>query len=631
MRYRLFACGTRYGATLVLVALCCSVTQGAESNDEPAGGRLFESHCSRCHDSGVQGAPMKSLLRQMTPNAVYNTLTRGAMKSLTRQIPDADLRQIVLYLTSREPTDHEQQSFLVCKKKWQPTRDDGTRVSEGWGIDAANRRFVDRRRAGMSVTDINRLRLAWSFAFPDSAGSRSQPAVAGGAAFVGSQSGAVYALDARTGCLYWKFEAAGEIRGAVIYRSASGSSQQPALYFGDVFANVYAVDARTGRQLWHVRVDEHPAARIAGSPTVFGDRIYVPLGSWGEELAGASPDYICCTFRGSLTAIQRSSGGIVWTRYTIPTVAVEQYRNSLGIPHLGPSGAGIWSAPAVDARRGSIYLTTGNNYSDPVDDNSDAVFALDLAAGTLKWKHQMLPNDVYNDGCRRLYHNEPDLPTCPRNPGPDADFTAAPVLVSLPGGRDVLVAGQKSSDIMALDPNDGHIIWKYRISHDPAPMSGGVWYGMAVEGNTVFVPVIGTERDRSVPMGPATPLDQIYRYSAANGLYALDVSTGAIKWARTADSCEPEVQCKGFVAAPVAIEGAVFAGSIDGYIRAFDTRTGRVLWSFATARKFAAVGGKTARGGAIWGAGAVSLADGMLFVHSTSAGPGGVLLAFSIH
>jgi len=164
------------------------------------------------------------------------------------------------------------------------------------------------RVAGMSFADIGKLRLAWAFAFPDSAGSRSQPAVADGAAFVGSQSGAVYALDARTGCLYWKFDAAGEIRGAIIYRAATRSSQQPVVYFGDVFANVYAVDARTGSQLWHVRVDTHPAARIAGSPTVFGDRIYVPLGSWGEELAAASPDYICCTFRGSLTAIRRDSG-----------------------------------------------------------------------------------------------------------------------------------------------------------------------------------------------------------------------------------------------------------------------------------------------------------------------------------
>jgi len=618
-------------ATTILIGLCCRPAQCAEVADNPTGEQLFESHCSRCHESGVQGAPMKSLLRQMTPNAVYNTLTRGAMKFQARDIPDADLRQIVLYLTRREATHNEQQSFLACRKKLRPAKDDDSRVSEGWGIDAANRRFVDRRRAGMSFADIGKLRLAWAFAFPDSAGSRSQPAVADGAAFVGSQSGAVYALDARTGCLYWKFDAAGEIRGAIIYRAATRSSQQPVVYFGDVFANVYAVDARTGSQLWHVRVDTHPAARIAGSPTVFGDRIYVPLGSWGEELAAASPDYICCTFRGSLTAIRRDSGEIVWQRYTIPTAAVEQYRNSLGKPHLGPSGAGIWSAPAVDARRSSIYLTTGNNYSDPVDDNSDAVFALDLATGTIKWKHQMLPNDVYNDGCRRLYHNEPDLATCPRNPGPDADFTAPPVLVSLPDGHDVLVAGQKSSDIMGLNPNDGQIIWKYRISHDPAPMSGGVWYGMAVEGNTVFVPVIGTDRDTSVPMGADTRLDRIYKYSAANGLYALDASTGAIKWSRTADSCEQAVQCKGFLAAPVAIKGAVFAGSIDGYIRAFDTRTGKILWSFDTARDFPAIGAQTGTGGAIWGAGAVSVADGMLFVHSTAARPNSVLLAFSIH
>jgi polyvinyl alcohol dehydrogenase (cytochrome) len=331
---------------------------------------------------------MKSLLHQMTPNAVYNTLTRGAMKFQASNIPDPELRQIVFYLTGREPADNAQQSLLACTVKLHLKKDDDSRVSAGWGVDAANRRFVDRKRAGMSLADIGRLKLKWAFAFPDGSGSRSQPAVAGGAVFVGSQSGELYALDGRTGCLYWKFVAAGEIRGAIIYRAASSPSQQPTVYFGDVFANVYALDARTGNRLWQVKVDEHPAARIAGSPTVFGDRIYVPLGSWGEELAAASPDYICCSFRGSLTAIERHTGEVIWTRYTIPTAAVEQYRNSLGKPVLGPSGAGIWSAPAVDGRRGSIFITTGNNFSDPVDDNSDAVFALDLASGAVKWKQR---------------------------------------------------------------------------------------------------------------------------------------------------------------------------------------------------------------------------------------------------
>jgi polyvinyl alcohol dehydrogenase (cytochrome) len=578
----------------------------------------------------VQGAPMRSLLQQMTPNAVYNTLTKGAMKFQARDIADAELRQIVQSLTGEQPSDQRLSSSMVCGHGLQLQNDDSSRVSDGWGVDAANRRFVSPGRAGMSVADIGKLKLAWAFTFPDSAGSRSQPAVAGGAVFVGSQSGAVYALDARSGCLHWKFEAAGEVRGAVIYRAATRKSAQPVVYFGDVFANVYALDARTGSQLWHVRVDTHPAARIAGNPAVFGDRIYIPLGSWGEELAAAAPDYICCTFRGSLTAIQRFNGKVLWTRYTIPTAAVEQYRNSLGKPHLGPSGAGIWTAPTVDARRGSIYFTTGNNYSDPVDDNSDAVFALDLGTGKIKWKHQMFPGDVYNDGCKSLYQGEPNVATCPKTPGPDADFTAPPVLVSMPGGHDVLIAGQKSSDIMGLDPKDGRIIWKFRISHDPAPMSGGVWFGMASEGSTVFVPVVGSERDRSVTMTPDTPMDQIYRFSAANGLYALDAATGEIKWSRTADTCEPDIKCKGFVAAPVTIQGAVFAGSIDGLMRAFDVHTGKILWSFNTAREFSGVGGLTGKGGAIWGAGAVSVANGMLLVHASGVSSS-VLLAFSIH
>ena len=616
----------------LLVILLWGVLAPAEAEEQSVGERLFEGHCARCHENGVQGAPMKSLLRQMTPNAIYNTLTKGAMKFQAREIPDADLRQVAFYLTQREVASGALPTFAFCKRK---LRLSDQKASAGWGIEASNTRFVDREHAGMAAADVGHLKLAWAFAFPDSEGVRSQPAVAGGAVFVGSQSGSVYALDAHTGCLYWKFDAAGEIRGAITYQDRDSreleSSRTGKLYFGDAFANVYAVDARTGGLVWRVRVDSHPAARIAGSPAVFGDRVYVPLGSWGEELAAASADYVCCTFRGSLTAIERRTGKILWKRYTVPTPAVEQYRNSLGKPQMGPSGAGIWSTPAIDARRGSIYFTTGNNYSDPADDNSDAVFALSLQTGLVRWKHQILPDDVYNDGCGAIYNDAPNRPTCPKIPGPDADFTAPPVLVSLSGGGEVLVAGQKSSDIMGLDPNDGRIVWKYRISHDPAPMSGGVWYGMAVDGDTVFVPVMGTERNRSVPMDPNTRLDQIYKFSAANGLYALEARTGAIKWARTAAACEPGIECKGFVAAPLAIAGAVFAGSIDGVVRAFASSTGKILWSFDTSREFPAVGGRAGTGGAIWGAGALMMADGMLFVHSSAGRPQSVLLAFSIH
>jgi len=227
----------------------------------------------------------------------------------------------------------------MCQSKLSWFDRDAVPVGTGWGIDSANTRSIPAKQANLAAIDVHQLTLRWSFAFPDAIDVRSQPTIVGDALFVGSQAGIVYAMDARSGCVYWTFQAAAEIRGAVVYRktlseTVSKSLDSPTIFFGDVFANVYAINAETGILLWSTRVDDHPAARIAGTPLLTKDRIYVPLGSWGEEIAAASENYACCTFRGSIVALDRTAGNVVWKRYTIPTPAVEQYKTSAGNPHF---------------------------------------------------------------------------------------------------------------------------------------------------------------------------------------------------------------------------------------------------------------------------------------------------------
>ena len=609
-------------------------TDVTESREQLPGKMLFENNCSRCHDRGIRGAPIKSLLMQMTPTSIYNVLTRGAMQVQASQLSDQGRRQIVEYLTGRSAIESNNVPLLMCRKDESWFDPNATPVGTGWGIDAENTRSIPAAQAGLTAEDLHKLKLRWAFAFSESIDVRSQPLVVGNVLFVGSQSGTVYAMDARTGCVHWTFQATGEIRSALVYRkeltvSTGRGEVNPTLFFDDLFAYVYAIDAATGSLLWKVRIDDHAFARTAGTPVLWKDRVYVPVSSWGEGGAGVSDEYPCCTFRGSLVALDRLTGATVWKRYTIPTPAVEQYRNSSGRPQFGPSGAGVWSSPAIDEKRGSLYFTTGNNYSDPSDDNSDAIFSIELTTGEVKWMRQTLANDTYNDGCK-----EQNMSTCPKKAGPDVDFTAPPILTHGKSGKDILIAGQKSGDAFGLDPDTGKILWRNRISQDPAPMSGGIWFGMVVQNEKVFIPIMGTVENPTLAPWSGTT-DQWYQWlkpSPVNGLYAVSAFTGKLLWTAPVESyCEKRTPCAGIKMAPIAIPGAVFTGSFDGYIRAFDSRTGKVLWSFNTSQEFRSLNGDLATGGAITGAGGVMVANGMVYVNSSRWGkPNSALLAFSI-
>ena len=356
-----------------------------------------------------------------------------------------------------------------------PGLDGGPRWN-GWGAGVANARFQPADQAGLAAADVPRLRLKWAFGYPRSATAQSQPTVVGGRLFVASERGVVYALDAATGCTHWTFEAASGVRSAMtVTRLADG---RHALFFGDFSANVHALDAATGAEIWRRDVDTHPGARITGAPVEHDGRLYVPVSSL-EELLAANPRYPCCTFRGSVAALDAATGEPVWQSYTIDEAPAPRGRNPAGADLMGPSGAAVWSAPTVDAARGLLYVATGNAYTEPAAVTSDAIVAFDLDTGAVRWANQFTPGDAFILNC------EGDNPNCPEEDGPDFDFGASPVLVTASDGRDLVVVGQKSGVGYALDPDrDGAVVWRYQVG--AGSLLGGIEWGFAVDAEKAY-------------------------------------------------------------------------------------------------------------------------------------------------
>jgi polyvinyl alcohol dehydrogenase (cytochrome) len=435
--------------------------------------------------------------------------------------------------------------------------------------------------------------------------------------FIGSAGGVVHALRAETGCLQWTFHANGPIRSAIV---AAPSDGRQLLLFGDLTGWFYAVDAANGQLVWRKRPDEHEAVRISAPPVVHDGIAYVALASW-EESRTANPDYQCCTFRGSISALRVRDGSVVWKSYTIPTPPAPTGKTPVGTPTFGPSGAAVWGAPLLDLKRRRLYVTTGNNYSAPATMTSDSIMALDLDSGRIAWSKQVMPSDVYNSACSSV----PVGPTCPQENGPDYDFGSPAILVSTTGGRDLLLAGQKSGVVWAVEPDkNGEVMWETRVGK--GGINGGVQWGMAADGEYVYAAA-------SDAVAVRTATTRTFDPKIGGGLTALRIADGTPVWRAEPAACTARPNCSpGQSAALTAIPGVVFSGSLDGHLRAYSTRDGSVIWDVDTIRSYDTVNGVKASGGAIDGPGAV-VSGGMLFVNSGymrfGGAPGNVLLAFA--
>ena len=561
------------------------------------GASLYKQHCANCHDAGVDRVPPLAALKAMPAMAIRGSLESGKMRQQGAGLSAVDRDRVAAFLGTAAKSEDP---IAYCKDApvWKSQSN-----WNGWSPGFTNNRL--QPNPGWDAAQIPRLQLKWAFALGQGAIARGQPSVVDGKLFIGAQSGAVYAIHPATGCVHWTFQAAAQIRSGVV----AGDGR---VYFGDGKANVYAVDSASGKKAWTAKADEHPQALITGTVQLHKDVLYVPVASF-EEGIGGQPKYPCCTFRGSLLALDARTGKTLWKAYTIADPPQPTAKNSVGTQLYGPSGAAVWSTPTIDESTGRIYIATGDNYSDPPTATSDSVIALNLKSGRVVWVKQLTANDVFTMGSNAK--------------GPDHDLGQSPILVNLPNGKRALVIGQKSGVAHALDPDAaGKILWQTRVGD--GGMLGGIQWGSAADASSMYVAVsdIGTAR-----IAGRSSLDP----KKGGGLFALQLTTGEKFWTAPPARCpENRVGCSpGHSAAVTVTPGAVFAGSLDGHIRAFATSNGQVIWDFDTAREFTATNGTTANGGSIDGPGPV-IANGMLFTNSGygvwGGIPGNVLLAFSI-
>lgn len=583
----------------------------AVSAQEKRAQAIYEANCMGCHDGQVAGAPTREALASMTPAAIAAALNSGVMKEQGAALDRIDLYVLSEYLGSEKAAIEE--TLIMCEGEL-PAQ--ANAQWNQWGSNPHNSRLQPTSKAGLAVSDLPKLELAWAFGFPGAQRARSQPAVTDKAIYTGSQSGRVYSLDPSSGCVWWTYDAAAEVRNAPLLSSGEGEAPD-VLYFGDFSATVYAINAATGEEIWTRSVKDHPDGTITGSFGLHDGILYVPMSST-EIVSAFLDDYDCCTFRGGVTALDAASGDTEWRWYSTDEPE-EVGETKAGARILAPSGAPVWSTPTVDAKRGLLYVGTGENYSSPANSKSDAIIALDLATGRERWVMQATFGDAWNAACGR----DPK-PNCPAEDGPDFDFGAPPMLVTLANGKDMILAGQKSGEVFGIDPDrEGAVVWRRRVGM--GGFNGGIHWGMASDGETVWVGIADTPGNRFAE-GPPRP-----------GIHALDPATGRPLWSRIEPPTCDEVSyaCVTAISAPLsAIPGAIFAGAHNGRLLAYSAQDGTVLWMQETNREFETINGVGAKGGTIDSSGVV-IADGLVIVNSGydkfGEIPGNVLLVYRVN
>jgi polyvinyl alcohol dehydrogenase (cytochrome) len=604
---------------LLLVTSCAFLLSAATaaSGQTPNAAAIYKERCASCHDAGpgaeATRAPARDVLRSRTAPQIFATLEPGgSMAANAIGLSTAEKHAVAAFLAGASATTGSDPAVGLCAAGAALPDPASLPAWNGWGNDASNSRFQNAKAAGLAAADVPKLTLKWAFGFPGASVASGQPTVAAGRVFVGNVNGMVYSLDAKTGCTHWTFKADGGVRTAIsVVRLAIDGTPRTIAMFGDIRANAYAIDAQSGTTIWKTKVDDHAMARITGAPSYHNGRLYVPVASI-EEVAGARPNYECCTFRGSVVALDAATGKQVWKTYTMEEPKMVG-KNSAGTPQWKPAGAAIWTSPTIDAAKNAIYVATGNAYTTPAAATSDAVIALDMTTGAIRWVQQVTPNDTFVIGCK------PGVAPCADEVGPDFDFGNSPILRTLPGGRRVLSLGQKSGMVFGLAPDEnGKVLWQYRAGK--GSMLGGIEWGSAADDQNIYVPVSDV----------LAPSEQ------AGGLHAVRLATGERVWHTPAPplSCTVGAGCTGAQSAPVSVmPGVVFSGSIDGHFRAYSTTDGKIIWDVNTMQPFETVNGVKAQGGSLDAAGPV-IAGGMVYTNSGygqwRGKPGNVLLAFGL-
>ncbi len=598
-------------------ALACQVGAAA-ADDRAIGKQAYEQACAACHnDNPAPRAMSPAQLAKLPPEKIFNAQLSGLMALQASALNEIEKRAVAIYLSDipwgSVSEDKAQEKLVMCSDS-KPLSADAFQQPRwiGWGLDLDNTHAQPAAQAGLNAAGLAELELKWAFGHAGATTVTTQPAVVGERIFIGSPNGAIYALDKTTGCAHWKYETAGEVRAAIIVAPRADGSI--GLYAGDRKAWFYALDANTGKLLWKDQADAHPWAMITSSPIMHDGVLYVGTASF-EELAGGSASYECCTFRGAVLAYDAESGTRKWKSYVITEEPQKTKKMTSGVQLWGPSGAAVWTQPTIDPQAGVLYVTTGDSYSSPAAATSDAVVAMALDSGEIRWSVQMTADDAFTTACVAPNAD----PVAKEGCGPDVDFGSSAILRTLPDGKRILLAGQKSGVMHAIDPdNNGAILWQKRLS--PGGVLGGIEWGFAADEAHIYVPISDVWETRSMP-------------GHAGGIYKLKFADGSEVWntPAAAPDCVEIPGCNaGQPAAATLIPRVVFSGAMDGHMRAYDTRDGRIIWDVDTKGEYSTVNGVPASGGSIKGAG-VTVVDGWVYFSSgygLFGMPGNVFLAY---
>jgi len=610
---------------LAILAWTGATSASADAPDDTAA--LFKTHCAICHEVPETKAPPTDTLRRLPASSILMAMELGKMQPQAAVLKQEQRVRIAKWLAAAE--DARRDAWITEKACPGETPVPVT-GRENWGLGRNNTRQAVGTR--IDRDDVGKLELLWSIALPAVTSMRSQPVVAGGTVFIGSKGAHLLALDRMSGCVRWSFKTDAPVHSALtLDKTPDGTST---LFFADEMATVYAVHAATGTLRWRQRVKWFPTSIVSGPITYFDGRLYVPLSSF-EVAAAGLPTHECCRTHGGIQALDATTGAPAWRFDTTPHAA-KTTLNRDGVQMWGPSGAVVWNGPTIDAKRGALYFGTGQNSSSPATDTSDAIFALDLMTGAKRWVFQALANDAWNAACLS------GGASCPAENGPDFDFGASVMLVERRQG-DLLIAGQKSGEVFALDPDrNGAVVWRKRVGSGSS--NGGVHHGMATDGKAVYVPVADPER-------------KVAGYVPKPGVYAVQVEDGALLWsqpvqrgctfdpqdaplvglaemAKGKSARSPWPECSyyyGHSAAAVVANGVVYAGALDGKLRLFDARNGKLLRVIETSLPYQASNGVAGHGGAIDVGGAL-VNGNQLFVMSGygmfGQMPGNMLLVY---
>jgi polyvinyl alcohol dehydrogenase (cytochrome) len=601
-------------ATLVFAGLSTALAQVPApqgSAGTESGFAVFQTRCMTCHGNpAVERAPSPASIREMSPERIYEALSTGVMKGQGSSLSEDQRRMLATFMSGRTLGSEAQGDAKSMPNQCAsnpPMADPAAGPQwNGWGADLNNDRFQTAKGAGLAPEQVPNLKLKWAFGYPTGLSAFGQPSVAAGRVFVGTDTGFIYSLDAKTGCIYWSYKTKGSVRNAINVGPVKGrGATKYGVFFGDAHANVYGVDAQTGQELWMTKVDPHFVARITAAPAVYNGRLYVPVSS-SEEFTAATLDYPCCTSRGSVVALDANTGMQIWKTFVMSEPKPTK-KNSKGVQNFAPAGGSVWNTPTVDPKHNAIYFGTGDGETEPAPDTTDAIMAVDMKTGKVLWHYQAQANDAFLGGCNGASKTD----NCPTENGPDLDIGNSPILRNLANGKRILIAATKDGNVIALDPDkNGAVVWHVNVAPPPKDNSffsrlGGIVWGGAADDKAAYYGL------------------------SVGAMVAVQLTTGERLWFT---SLAPEGKRVSNAAATTEIPGVAFVGGTDGKIHALSTADGKIVWEYDTAHEFQTVNKVPAHGGGIGSAG-VTVAGGMMFAGSgygiTGNNSGNVLLAFA--